>query len=116
MHTKVISGHVTTPAVLGQGDYGRQITITASGSVTPTAAGATAILGPAGLADPGIVNQGLVAGGAGTIDKDGKNVEGDAGIVLNTSGVAANAGSIVGGSGAYGGLYYDSGTGAVALK
>ena len=57
-----------------------------------------------------------MAGGAGTIDKDGKNVDGGAGIVLNTSGVATSAGSIVGGSGAYGGLYYDSGTGAVALK
>jgi len=100
-HTTVINGTVTSPIVLGTGNYGHVLTITATGAVAPSQSGATAITGPKDLTNAHIINQGVVDGGSGAEHKySGGN--GGAGIILAGGGVVTNTGDIAGGDGAYG--------------
>jgi hypothetical protein len=43
MHTKSISGTVTTTVVLGEGNYGDKLTVTSTGVILPSAYGAEAV-------------------------------------------------------------------------
>jgi hypothetical protein len=62
MHSKTISGTVTTAITLGAGAYGDKLTIESTGVVAPADHRATAITVPASLASAQLVNEGEVLG------------------------------------------------------
>jgi len=97
MTGSTISINVTNSVTLASGAYPGQLTITAGGSVDPTASGATAIYGA--TAGVYLLNAGSVIGGAGLYVSTGTGVAGGAGVDLAASGTITNSGIIDGGAG-----------------
>ena len=90
----IIASLVTTPVTLASPAYQAELTITGSGTVAPSLAGATAVTLLASAANT-LLNQGVIAGSAGTGSANG----GD-GADLAGAGLLTNAGFIIGGAGA----------------
>ncbi len=137
LQISIISTAFTTSVTLGSGVYSGAITVTGSGSVAPTAYGATAVyVNGAGYS---LLNQGRITGGGayyyysggvgvsvsgGTVTNDGTIAggggdnyfggSGGAGLSLS-GGTVTNAGIIAGGSGGYGSYRYDAGNGGAGL-
>jgi len=96
---------------LGQGNYGSPLTVTATGIVAPTDAGATGIVVPAGFQMGSITNDGQVSGGGG----GGKTLGGGIGVDMATAASLVNAGTLTGGTGGYSGTKVGAGGIAVDL-
>jgi hypothetical protein len=96
VHVKSISGTVTMTVVLGEGNYGDELTITKQGAVIPNDPGATGIYAPPGLARIRIDNQGAVLGAPGG---SASHLPGGLAIDLGSVASLNNSGSIVGGYG-----------------
>lgn len=96
MTNSTISTPLTTPVILGSGQYGTTLTITATGSVEPgaQAGNAIAIDGPTGIGPVSISNAGSVIGGY-TLSSG----LGATGISLATRAMVMNTGLIGGGTG-----------------
>jgi hypothetical protein len=102
MKIKSITGTVTTPIVLGSGQYGPRLTITSAGAVLIPTGGGTAITAPDTLAQAVVKNSGTIEGGAGSpakLDFAGVTGQGGDGIQFDTSGTIKNSGTILGGAG-----------------
>jgi hypothetical protein len=102
MKVKSISGTVTTPIVLGTGQYGSRLTITDTGAVLIPTGGDTAITAPHTVSHAIVINAGLVEGGAGsaaTLEPGHLSGQGGNGILLDAGGAIKNTGSILGGAG-----------------
>ncbi len=106
-----ISTAVATSITLGGGAYASTLTVTGSGSVAPTAYGATAVY-MNGTGDS-LLNQGTITGGGGSF---GQYQGGDGGAGVSVSGgTVTNSGTITGGGGGYGGQIY-AGSGGAGLS
>jgi hypothetical protein len=97
--SSTINGKVTKTIILGQGGYGSPLIVTQTGSVTPTEAGASGIVVPAGFQGGSITNHGNVSGGAG----GGKTLGGGIGIDMAAAAGIVNTGTLTGGTGGYAG-------------
>jgi hypothetical protein len=98
MHVKTLSTIVTSPLVLGTGNYGNALTITATGGVDVSTYDAAAMTAPSTLTHARILNAGSLTGGAGKMDTPRLAGGGD-GIDFAAPGVIANSGTIRGGVG-----------------
>ncbi|HTZ70178.1 MAG TPA: hypothetical protein VMB71_05960 [Acetobacteraceae bacterium] len=101
-HT-TITTLVSTTVTLGSGGYGSPLTITATGGVAPTMAGADAIIVPAARLHGRIINDGKVGGASGLYGGSGSGGSSAGGIGIDLAGIATvvNAGQISGGIGGY---------------
>jgi len=100
---------VTLGITLGTAGYLTPLSIAAAGSITPQAAGASAIYGPASLLAPLVVNAGLVSGAQGAAATTGET--GGTGIALLSTAAVTNRGTITGGGGGAGGTATSYGQG-----
>jgi hypothetical protein len=110
MKTKIISTRVAKSVALDTTQYGRVLTVAASGQVAPSAAGADGIAGRAMVHNDRVTNAGSVLGGPGASTPFARNGgAGGGGINLAGGGRTANHGVIAGGQGGAG--YSVGGTG-----
>jgi autotransporter family porin len=101
MHTKSISGTVTTTVVLGEGHYGDKLTVTSTGVVAPSANGMVAVYASAQTPAVSLTNDGRIAGSAGSYGYNTPGGNGGIGVDIQGIGTIRNAGQIFGGDGGY---------------
>jgi hypothetical protein len=98
MSKTVITTILTNSVTLGTPGYGNNLTITATGGIDPTQAGATALYAPAGLKSVSITNQGGITGGLGA-SAQYTGGTGGMGVDMAGGGLLTNTGTIAGGAG-----------------
>jgi hypothetical protein len=99
MANSTITGLVSNSVTIGSALYPSALTITATGSVVPTAAGAVGVT--SSVTNPVLINEGTIEGGQGTHSASGTGGTGGIGVMLS-GGTLTNSGSIRGGAGGTG--------------
>jgi hypothetical protein len=97
MHTKSISGTVTTTVILGEGNYGDKLTVTSTGAILPSAYGAAGIY--ASAIGVKLINDGRIVAGSGIYGSGVAGGGGGVGVDLAGGGSLKNKGIVSGGMG-----------------
>jgi autotransporter family porin len=97
VHTKSITGTLTTTVVLGEGNYGDKLTVTSTGAILPSAYGAEAVY--ASAIGVRLTNNGRIVAGSGVYGSGATGGAGGAAVDFAGGGELNNKGLIFGGMG-----------------